>query len=62
MIHFLIKQTIIFAQSGDGMMMTEFSGVHTDGDFGYVSMLTPIIKIQMLLKQLKKNQFKCKIR
>lgn len=26
-----------FAQSGDGMMMTEFSGVHTDGDFGYVS-------------------------
>lgn len=27
----------LFAQSGDGMMMTEFSGVHTDGDFGYVS-------------------------
>ncbi len=27
----------IFAQSGDGMMMTEFSGIHTDGDFGYVS-------------------------
>jgi hypothetical protein len=27
----------LFAQSGDGMMMIEFSGVHTDGDFGYVS-------------------------
>lgn len=27
----------LFAQSGDGMMMTEFLGVHTDGDFGYVS-------------------------
>lgn len=27
----------LFAQSGKGMMMTEFSGVHTDGDFGYVS-------------------------
>lgn len=27
----------LFAQSGDGMMMTEFSGVHTDGDFGSVS-------------------------
>lgn len=27
----------LFAQSGDGMMMTEFSGVHTDGDFAYVS-------------------------
>lgn len=27
----------LFAQSGDGMMMTEFSGIHTDGDFGYVS-------------------------
>lgn len=27
----------LFNQSGDGMMMTEFSGVHTDGDFGYVS-------------------------
>ena len=27
----------LFAQSGDGMMMTEFSGVHKDGDFGYVS-------------------------
>lgn len=27
----------LFSQSGDGMMMTEFSGVHTDGDFGYVS-------------------------
>ena len=27
----------LFAQSGDGMIMTEFSGVHTDGDFGYVS-------------------------
>ena len=27
----------LFAQSGDGMMMTEFSSVHTDGDFGYVS-------------------------
>lgn len=27
----------LFAQSGDGMMMTEFSGVHTYGDFGYVS-------------------------
>lgn len=27
----------LFAQSGDGMMITEFSGVHTDGDFGYVS-------------------------
>lgn len=27
----------LFAQSGDGMMMTEFSGAHTDGDFGYVS-------------------------
>lgn len=27
----------LFAQSGDGMMMTDFSGVHTDGDFGYVS-------------------------
>ena len=27
----------LFAQSGDGMMMTEFSVVHTDGDFGYVS-------------------------
>lgn len=27
----------LFAQSGDGMMMTEFSGVHTDGNFGYVS-------------------------
>lgn len=27
----------LFAQSGDGMMMTEFSGVHTVGDFGYVS-------------------------
>jgi len=27
----------LFAQSGDGMMMTEFSGVHTDGDFGYIS-------------------------
>ena len=27
----------LFAQSGDGMMMTELSGVHTDGDFGYVS-------------------------
>lgn len=27
----------LFAQSGEGMMMTEFSGVHTDGDFGYVS-------------------------
>ncbi len=27
----------LFAQSGDGMMMTEFSGVHTDGDYGYVS-------------------------
>lgn len=27
----------LFAQSGDRMMMTEFSGVHTDGDFGYVS-------------------------
>lgn len=27
----------LFAQSGGGMMMTEFSGVHTDGDFGYVS-------------------------
>ena len=27
----------LFAQSGDGMMMTEFSGVHTDCDFGYVS-------------------------
>lgn len=27
----------LFAQSGDGMMMTEFSGVRTDGDFGYVS-------------------------
>ena len=27
----------LFAQSGDGMMMTEFSGVHTDGDFVYVS-------------------------
>lgn len=27
----------LFAQSGDGMMMTEFSGVHTDSDFGYVS-------------------------
>lgn len=27
----------LFEQSGDGMMMTEFSGVHTDGDFGYVS-------------------------
>lgn len=27
----------LFAQSGNGMMMTEFSGVHTDGDFGYVS-------------------------
>lgn len=26
----------LFAQSGDGMMI-EFSGVHTDGDFGYVS-------------------------
>lgn len=27
----------LFAQSGKGMMMTEFSGVHTDGDFGCVS-------------------------
>ena len=27
----------LFAQSGKGMRMTEFSGVHTDGDFGYVS-------------------------
>lgn len=27
----------LFAQSGKGMMMTEFSGVHTGGDFGYVS-------------------------
>lgn len=27
----------LFAQSGDGMMMIEFSGAHTDGDFGYVS-------------------------
>lgn len=27
----------LFAQSVDGMMMIEFSGVHTDGDFGYVS-------------------------
>lgn len=27
----------LFAQSGDGMMMIDFSGVHTDGDFGYVS-------------------------
>ena len=27
----------LFAQSGKGMMMTEFSGVHTDGDFCCVS-------------------------
>lgn len=27
----------LFNESGDGMMMTEFSGVHADGDFGYVS-------------------------
>ena len=27
----------LFSLSCDGMMLTEFSGVHTDGDFGYVS-------------------------
>lgn len=53
----------LFAQSGDGMMMTEFSGVHTDGDFGSVSDVDSDYQDTNVIETVEeKNQFKCKIR